>query len=81
MKLFCIKDGPWLHAKDNRPADGPSPQYGDIVTVASERNVAGHAVVVLVEFSNPFGYLKKWFVPLSDIDETEMVREKQMVEA
>jgi len=81
MKMMCIKEGQWVRATDYKPADGPNPQYGDIVTVIDQRIITGLEVVILAEYYSLMGYLRKWFIPLSDIDETEMIREKELVNA
>lgn len=76
MKVMCIKSGKWV-SKTGR--DGWGPQYGETCTVVDESNSAYQLAEYYV---NPVdgvreSYIKKHFIPLSDIDETELVNELQ----
>lgn len=65
----------------------PSPEIGDIVTVIGEGIFCGVVdCYKLLEYTCPspiyeWGFDKRNFAPLSDIDETELVNEKQEVYA
>lgn len=71
MKVMCIKQGDWTQHNSDRS----DPAYGDICTVVRQFENIGHQVYELKEFPHKGGYSVKGFVPLSDIDETEFVRE------
>jgi hypothetical protein len=74
FEVICIKQGKW-EADDG--ADSVGPKYGEVCTVIDVRK---ERYYVLKEYQfNPFdgardAFLKKWFIPLSSIDETEMER-------
>lgn len=72
MKMMCIKNGEWS-------GTGIGPVYGEIVTVIDV--VEGY--YILSEYYRDkadglrISFIPDYFIPLSSIDETEMVREKQ----
>lgn len=77
MKVMCIKDGQWRGKLTGDPAEGP--KYGEVVTVVDEVTTSDKDVYILQEYPDARGYAKKRFIPLSDIDETELVSEREAV--
>lgn len=78
MKVMCIKDVEWTKNGNWKLAN---PVYGDICTVVKEFYFDGKKVYLLQEFPYDGGYFAHRFIPLSDVDEMEMIREKQLQEA
>lgn len=80
MKVMCIDDTHW------RGTFG-GPHCGEVVTVIGDRiNMQGIPAYEFLEYPPPPGCLyrifsKKYFSPLSDIDESELVKEKELVES
>ncbi len=77
MKVMCIDDTHWF-----RPGL-PCPEFGEVVTVcaAFTSPYNGEDVYAFVEYPLILGlkfrtFSQKYFAPLSDIDETELVNEK-----
>lgn len=72
MKVMCIKTGEWNHSKKTN-----HPKFGDIVTAVKELDFPelGVSAYILEEYPHPGGYNKTCFIPLSDIDETTLVKE------
>lgn len=85
MKVFCINDNGWYFDKKiifwNRIIECDGPSYGDINTVTSEYYKEGKLYYDLLEWppkSNDDGFEADCFIPLSEIDETEMVNSKEI---
>lgn len=76
MKVICIKQGKW---KANDGLDGSGPKYLEECTVIGDAPNRSYYFLKEYEFSRiegiREGFLKKGFIPLSSIDETEMVRD------
>lgn len=76
MKVLCIKPDIWI-ANDGKPPFGPS--YMETCTVVGEHGIEYY---VLAEYLThpvdgwPVCYNKKHFIPLSDIEETELITEE-----
>jgi hypothetical protein len=91
MQMMCINDDGWLERpfplfgfikRKHRSCKGPS--YGDVVTINSsywEEGVLYHRLVEWPDKRDDSGFEADGFIPLSSIDETEMVREKQTEKA
>lgn len=79
MKAMCIKQGDWVYINTGKIAPGNHPKYGDIVTILREQEKRGSICLILLEFPYPEGYLKRWFIPCSEIDETELIAEREAV--
>jgi hypothetical protein len=81
MKLLCIKDGPWLcNGKIAVAIEGP--KYMERVTVTrSFETKSGMPVYALAEYPLPddIGWAQVRFIPLSDIDTTELAAEREGV--
>lgn len=76
MKYLCIKQGPWILVGLNWASSGPDPSYGETVTKISEND----GFYIFKEYPNNLGgYHPKWFIPHSDIDETELIAEREAV--
>lgn len=71
MKMLCIKDGEW-----KEPGLTEGPKYMEEVTKVDDWD---EDFLILAEYPFPEVFHRKWFIPLSNIDETEMVRENQLV--
>lgn len=75
MKVLCIKPDTWI-ANDGKPPFGPS--YMETCTVIDENG----DYYVLAEYEAhpiddwPVCYHKRHFIPLSEIDETELITEE-----
>lgn len=73
MKVMCIKD-------DWNPKDGSEPIFGEIVT-ASQSTIYSGAYSIFEYLLDKNGksqhFIKEGFIPLSDIDETELIRERK----
>lgn len=75
MKVICIKEGAWV--ANDPSASGSKPSYGDICTVLKEDVYKTGWVLKEHRYTDDgqnHSFLKKWFVPLSSIDETKMER-------
>lgn len=76
MKVMCIRDD--FKEKTNNPS------VGEILT-ASQNCVYPQAYDIheyLIDFDGtPQCFLKSYFIPLSAIDETELVKERELVNA
>lgn len=75
MKVLCINDS--FYAVSNRVINFPLPKMGEIYTVTNTRFCkcgCGIYVFELLECQNGAGFDTECFVPISDIDETEMER-------
>jgi hypothetical protein len=59
--------------------DIPKPDIGDEVTVVAEDNYKGVPTYILAEYSIWFQYDQRWFSPKSDIDETDLIKERKPV--
>jgi len=76
MKVICILPSEWGSEMTNSKANGPS--FGEICTA---KQCAVHddsydiAEYPFNEDGRPQSFVKKCFAPVSDIDETEFVRE------
>lgn len=82
MKVMCINDAGWCEPRKflwfrwNKNTEGPA--YGDFCTVVGEciDPIEGFPCYILDGWSEE-GYCKSQFIPLSDIDETELVAERE----
>lgn len=77
MKVMCIEE-----FKIN--IDGNEPKVGEIVTIFLEETYMGIEWVKLEEYQfadkgRGQWFAKKHFTPLSDIDEMELVNERELV--
>ena len=87
MKVFCINDFGWCVERNyflfKREIDVDGPDYGDINTVLREYYSKGILYYELVEWHPEHpddGFQADCFIPLSEIDETELVNKKEIVE-
>lgn len=71
MKAMCI-NGQWYSLTEGRAYDDP--KYGEIVTVTDEIKFWNSLWYALEEYPAR-SFNADGFIPLSEIDETEMVRE------
>lgn len=82
MKVMCIKNGAWHSQQLGIVRDDKlSPSFGEICTVVEVLEDAYR----LLEYpknqiGNPTSFAKSRFIPLSEIDETELVNKKETVE-
>jgi hypothetical protein len=79
MKVVCIDDTKWHK-------DFSCPSFSEVCTVSesSVSRVSGELVYSFFEYPTPIGhgfrhFSQKYFAPVSDIDETELVNEKEEV--
>lgn len=76
MKALCIKEGGWVNHITGKPTEkGPSYNEECVITGTDPH---GWYLIKGYEFNlNGFrrSFKPSWFIPLSNIDETEMVRE------
>lgn len=85
MKVMCIKDGSWINARTHNPTEC-KPSYGEICTVTESFRHEGKLYYSLHEHPLSFDgkirrFLSTNFIPCSDIDELELVNEKEIVNA
>lgn len=74
MKVLCIKkDGDWIDKIRNDIEEGP--QFGEECIV----NRVHEDYYILRGYPQNKSYAPKWFIPVSDIDETEMERKDTRV--
>lgn len=73
MKVMCIKQGEWNMVKRGLMAPHTHPKYGEICTVVYEDHDS-----YLLEEHDAY-YTKRWFIPCSDIEETELINHKEEV--
>jgi hypothetical protein len=73
MKVMCINE-------DWKTRENGDPCFGDTCTVVDSFSWGKKSIYRLKEFPHPGGYQSDAFVPLSDIDETEMVRNELEVQ-
>jgi hypothetical protein len=70
MRVMCINDKKWHK-------DIPCPKFGEIVTVSDSDNCPdGTPCYEFMEYGKDHWYSKKYFAPLTDLDETELVTEE-----
>lgn len=77
MKVLCIKEGEWIPDDGFKLHQGPS--YGEICDVV---RMEGADYFVLKQYEvdvdgTPQVFWKEHFIPLSDIDERDLIREEQ----
>ena len=77
MKVLCI-NSTWM-LLCGRKSQTHDPKIGDICTVVDEFVNWGYEVYVFAELTYAGGYKKDCFIPISDIDELELVNEKEEV--
>lgn len=79
MKVLCIKNGAWYYRKSKNPVLHKCPKFGDIVTVSGTSVIDGW--YILAEYPNTgepeYGWNPKNFIELSDIDEKELLEQRQ----
>ena len=71
--MMCIKDD-WNHK------DGSEPIFGEIVTASQSTIYSGAYSIFeypLDKNGKSLHFMKEGFIPLSDIDETELIRERK----
>ena len=78
MKVMCIDDRPPLFSS------AIMPKYGEIVTAS--QCTCHYDCYIIAEYlftiqGYPQSIPKKRFIPLSDIDETELIKERELVNA
>lgn len=69
MKVLCIRED-WQRKEEGDPC------FGDICTVVDQNHFWGTLVYILKEYPHPGGYEAKAFAPLSEINETNFIREQ-----
>jgi len=78
MRVMCIKNGLWLSEQVGLNPFGPS--FGEIVTVTE---VDGDKYYLKEWPTNSKGRIANWhsknFVPLSTIDETELLEQREAI--
>lgn len=74
MRVICIDDG----CPKNPDFIGSVPVFGEIYNVGGDSPYY-KCHFWLTEFGDGKYYAKKRFAPLSSIDETEMIKEREMV--
>lgn len=74
MRVMCIKSGKWVH-RSGRVSQDFDPQYGDICTVEREKTINSIRVYWLTGYVGM--YNANFFIPLSDIDETEILAQRE----
>jgi hypothetical protein len=67
MKVMCIINEPW--------EVGVGPSFSEEVT--AYESPAHENFYKLIEYPHEYSYNKKYFIPLSDQDETELIRERK----
>jgi hypothetical protein len=72
MKVMCI-ESKWNPSDDLKNTSIPS--YGEICEVVNTKQSRGLTYYALAGYSPEAYFLEKSFVPISDIDETEFVRD------
>lgn len=76
MKVICI-DVSFSYTRNGKPHKGAHPKEGEIVTVTGQD---GEDYYFLLEYptigKQKCSWIKSKFIPLSNIDETELVKEK-----
>lgn len=80
MKVMCIKNGEWLDDSYGSNFD-LYPSFGEIVT-ASQCPVYSDCFDLKeypTDGRRPTSWLKIHFIPLSTIDETELIKEREEV--
>ena len=78
MKVICIIKGRWWSFYG--PSDTPDPKFGETCTVIKSYVNCGIPVYDLLEYKGKDGgYQQSCFIPCSDIDELELVNEKEEV--
>jgi len=77
MKVMCINDK-WENTATREPCGGM--QYGEIATVVGECTRFSRSYYEFSEYPGE-AYDKKNFIPLSEIDETELVNQRENVNA
>jgi hypothetical protein len=79
MKVLCISP---IVSTDKGYEKAPRPEVGDIDAVIETIQVFNGSIYYSLErFGKDLGYRSDHFAPLSDIDETELVNEKETVNA
>lgn len=87
MRVLCIVDSSWIEKKKTwygrmKWVDCKGPNYGDICTVVGSYYDEGDLYYLILEWCPKHdhdGYIADEFIPLSEIDELELVNEKQLV--
>ncbi len=77
MKAMCIKDGQWKNEFGHNPN---GPKYGEEVTIIGEsENHPDSWILFGYEYDSSgilHSYHKCHFIPLSEIDETELAEQR-----
>lgn len=77
MKVICIDD--------NWDFDGgiihPAPRFNEVVTVTVAKKIDGDDYYNLLEYGVEYWYEQPSFIPLSSIDETEIIKQRETVNA
>lgn len=78
MRVICIQKANRLNGK---PADNriPQPEEGNVYNVAAQYDFEEKAFYVLCEFPSNNIFEASMFIPLSDLDETELVNESEFL--
>ena len=71
---MCIKQGRWVH-RSGKVSEDRDPEYGDICKVEREININSTLVYCLSGYVGIYNADK--FIPLSDIDETEILAQRE----
>lgn len=75
MKVICIDDN-WENVKEYEETSG-QPSFGEILTVSESFNEHGGYWYVFKEYDKDDCFEQSGFAPLSNIDETELLKERQ----
>lgn len=80
MKVMCIGENPapWRDLQGNLLNQKyPHPKDGEVCVVTDERVVNNDTFYQLAGYDPYLYYLSIYFIPLSSIDETELVKERE----
>ena len=77
MKVMCIKKGEWNETIDGLPVKTYGPSYGEICT-AFDYDAIFYRILEYPSHDPKYTdvFLKDHFIPLSDIDELEIHKQK-----
>ncbi len=74
MKVMCIKKDTWLDL-DNSPSETKDPVFGEICEVIQSTPLLGTIFYSLLNYEPKYNSIQ--FVRLSNIDETELAKERE----
>lgn len=79
-KAICVKQGDWRFLIKGTIENSNSPTYGETVTVSQcpvFKDAYDLAEYPLDSDGNRQSFAKKWFIPTSEIDETELAKQRE----